>query len=422
MLSTAGEYTGDSVSGREIPVPFQPSAVIVKTSTLINAAVFRTSTMDSGDSAVFGNNVMRTDCVLDFTATGFTVGNSSEVNNTGNTYYWWAVQADADDCAVITWTGDGTDDKSVGSVSFTPEFAMVKPDTTARISWRTNQLAGDLSQEHNATAVANRIQALQAGSIQVGTLLNANGIVYHALILKAVANLCAITEYTGDGNDDRNVAHGLGEAPVFAMVQSQDVTAQNIVIRFGDQTGDNSMQVFNQIATADQIQAMDATNVQVGTHAAVNQAASTPTYTLVTFGEDLGISQPTISSISPDNGPKGGGTSVTITGTGYLASPTVTFGGTNATNVAVNGTTEITCTTPQHAAGAVDVVVTNTDTGTVTSSGGFTFNQSNAPSGGGGGSGGGRGRGGGGGGGGPGGGLGGGGRDKGAFRKMRWRL
>ena len=56
-----------------------------------------------------------------------------------------------------------------------------------------------------------------------------------------------------------------------------------------------------------------------------------------------------------------GGTAVTVTGTGFLAGATVTFGGTAATNVTVVNSTTITATTPAHTAGAVNVVVTNTD-------------------------------------------------------------
>ena len=52
---------------------------------------------------------------------------------------------------------------------------------------------------------------------------------------------------------------------------------------------------------------------------------------------------------------------MTITGTGFLAGATVSLGGTAATGVTVVSSTSITATTPAHAAGAVNVVVTNTD-------------------------------------------------------------
>jgi hypothetical protein len=82
---------------------------------------------------------------------------------------------------------------------------------------------------------------------------------------------------------------------------------------------------------------------------------------------------PTISSISPASGGSTGGTVTTITGSGFLAGATVTFGGTAATNVTVTSGTSISATTPAVAAGAVSVVVTNTDAQSATLASGFTF-------------------------------------------------
>ena len=82
------------------------------------------------------------------------------------------------------------------------------------------------------------------------------------------------------------------------------------------------------------------------------------------------VAAPTITSITPDDGTTAGGTSVTIAGTN-LSGASVTFGGTAATGVTATAT-QITCTTPAHAAGAVDVVVT-TIGGSATSTGGYTY-------------------------------------------------
>ena len=73
------------------------------------------------------------------------------------------------------------------------------------------------------------------------------------------------------------------------------------------------------------------------------------------------LAPPVITSIAPGDGSTTGGTAVTITGTGFVAGATVAFGGIAATGVSVADATSITATTPAHAAGAVDVVVTNVD-------------------------------------------------------------
>ena len=82
---------------------------------------------------------------------------------------------------------------------------------------------------------------------------------------------------------------------------------------------------------------------------------------------------PTVSACRPNSGSTTGGTAVTITGTNFAAGATVTFGGTAATNVVVVSGTQITATTPAHAAGAVTVTVTvNGQSGSL--SNGFTYN------------------------------------------------
>ncbi len=86
---------------------------------------------------------------------------------------------------------------------------------------------------------------------------------------------------------------------------------------------------------------------------------------------------PTVTSLDVEEGTADGGTAVTITGTGFDdtggASEGVTFGGTAATSVVFVNSTTITCVTPAHAAGLVDVVVTNGDATTDTLTDGFLF-------------------------------------------------
>ncbi len=85
---------------------------------------------------------------------------------------------------------------------------------------------------------------------------------------------------------------------------------------------------------------------------------------------------PTVASITPNSGTTGGGTAVTITGSGFLAGATVSLGGAAATGVTVVNSTTITATTAAHAAGAVSVVVTNTDAQSGTLTNGFTYTTS----------------------------------------------
>jgi hypothetical protein len=85
---------------------------------------------------------------------------------------------------------------------------------------------------------------------------------------------------------------------------------------------------------------------------------------------------PTVTAITPNSGSVSGGTTVTITGTGFSPGATVKLGGTTATGVTVNSSTSITATTAAHAAGTVDVVVTNSNGQSGTLSGGYTYSGS----------------------------------------------
>lgn len=77
----------------------------------------------------------------------------------------------------------------------------------------------------------------------------------------------------------------------------------------------------------------------------------------------------TVTGLSPASGPTTGGTALTITGTGFSDVPAVTLDGLAATLVTVVNPTTITANAPAHAAGAVDLVVS--DAGTLT--GAYTY-------------------------------------------------
>jgi hypothetical protein len=87
------------------------------------------------------------------------------------------------------------------------------------------------------------------------------------------------------------------------------------------------------------------------------------------------VQLPTVTAINPNSGPVAGGTSVTITGTGFTDATGVTFDVAAATNVVVVNSDTITATTPAHAAGLVDVFVT-TPEGTGIGAGAYTYSVS----------------------------------------------
>lgn len=80
------------------------------------------------------------------------------------------------------------------------------------------------------------------------------------------------------------------------------------------------------------------------------------------FIRDYLWSGPLISSINPQHGDFKGGTLLTITGSNFNSNAAVTIDGQPALNVSVNAAgTSITCVTPPHAVGTVELQVTNAD-------------------------------------------------------------
>src|SRR5205085_9189606 len=70
----------------------------------------------------------------------------------------------------------------------------------------------------------------------------------------------------------------------------------------------------------------------------------------------------TISSVVPPAGKTSGGKAITVNGGGFQSGATITLGGSAATNVVFVSSTKLTAKTPAHAAGFVNVVVTNPNT------------------------------------------------------------
>ena len=68
---------------------------------------------------------------------------------------------------------------------------------------------------------------------------------------------------------------------------------------------------------------------------------------------------PIVSTVSPNSSPTAGGTTVTLTGSGFNGVTAVKFGSTVATSYTVNSSTSITAVAPASPAGNVGVSVTN---------------------------------------------------------------
>ncbi|MEX0785341.1 MAG: prepilin-type N-terminal cleavage/methylation domain-containing protein [Dehalococcoidia bacterium] len=183
--AAVGTYVGNSADNRSIAgVGFQPVWVI----TLGDGenSWFRAGGQ-TGDSSfnVTGGNP-NTNRIQAFEANGFQIGSNNDVNRNGTTFHYIALAAGPNVAAGSSYTGNGSDDRSISGVGFQPEVVWIKDDGDQSGVWRPASLSGDATLYWEGSAlVSNRIQAIESDGFQIGTHneVNRNGDTYYFLAL-----------------------------------------------------------------------------------------------------------------------------------------------------------------------------------------------------------------------------------------------
>ncbi len=277
MVVRSGSYTGDGTDDRAITgLGFQPDVVILKGDTG-QVGICRISTMVGDVSkSLGGGEVLLANRIQSFNPDGFTIGSDPDVNGSGTSYYWIAFKTEASSLVVGSYTGDGTDDRSITGVGFQPEYVIVMGEN-ARVAWqRSAQMLGDMSIPFRQTGPsANRIQALEADGFQVGFAdhVNASGVTYHYAAWPAVAGRVNVGSYTGNGTDNRNIT-GAGFQPEYVIVKAEAaISGAHRPAALGN--GDNTLNFNGSVNFTDGIQALQTDGFQVGTRSEVNQSGTT---------------------------------------------------------------------------------------------------------------------------------------------------
>jgi len=318
-----GTFTGDGADNRAFTgVGFQPDVVIVKRYPNKNALI-RTSTMTGDVSKKFTGSGLLSNMIQSLDADGFTLGNDSFVNASGDPYHWIAFKAAAGSLHVDTYTGNGSDNRSITGVGFQPDYVIIAPENSQHPYHRSSAMTGDASAKMDGSALSTDIvQALEADGFQVGTnsAVNSNSTVYHYVAWKADASQLEVGFYSGDSTDDRDIA--VSFQPKWVIVESGSSVqigdgSPGTIHRPDTMTGDVSIN-FNwayPATTFDNcIQALQATGFQVGTDQTVNQTGKT--YYWMAFG-GAGYRMDTGTYTGNDNDNRG------ITGVGF--EPDVVF-------------------------------------------------------------------------------------------------
>lgn len=274
MRVTSGSYTGNGSDNRSITgLGFAPSMVLVKEAGGSDG-ILRLSTMSGDQSGPLDDEGYVSNAIQSLESDGFQVGTEEGVNESGSTYYWFAVEHAAGESTALRYTGDGTDNRSITGVSFPLDTVIVKGNGEKKAHARSSVMTGDTSIPLVSSGTKpDVIQAFESTGFQVGTDQGANksGRTYDAWVLRAAAGTLAVGSYTGSGADNRSIT-GLGFSPSVVLVKRDGASAG--VFRTTAHAGDLTSSLAGS-TLANVLQALESDGFQVGTDASVNQNAST---------------------------------------------------------------------------------------------------------------------------------------------------
>lgn len=167
--STALRYTGNGADNRSITgVSYPPDVVFVKGNGG-KKAYARSSALTGDTSIPLVSSGVTSDIIQALESTGFQVGTDQGANKADRTYDAWVLRAAAGTLSVGSYTGDGTDSRSIAGVGFAPEVVLVKRDGGSAGAFRTTAHAGDLTSALAGPTLANALQALESDGFQLGT-------------------------------------------------------------------------------------------------------------------------------------------------------------------------------------------------------------------------------------------------------------
>ena len=271
-----GTYAGNGASGRTISgLSFQPDIVLVRSSNADRAAI-RTSLMPAGLAALTTNgSALQGNVITSFTASGFVVGSTTNVNQSGASYYWVAMKAGSN-VSVGTYTGDGADDRNITGAGFQPSWVITLGGGTFDF-YRPALVSGDASFDMFLSGTStNRIQSILANGFQIGSNadVNQSGTAYYWITFATTSKVVTGT-YSGNGADNRNIT-GLGISPGFVWVKGASGNVGSW--RIDTVPGDLSLYWTSTTPTSNRIQSLFSDGFQIGTNAEVNFSGRTYYY------------------------------------------------------------------------------------------------------------------------------------------------
>lgn len=248
-----GSYNGNGSNPRSVSTGFTPDFVTVKRSTAVGAN-FRVSSSATAHETLFYANITRDTTGNYFNTTsawsgGFNIGSTN--NTVRGTYYYFAFKDTANLFDQGTYTGNGTDNRSITGIGFEPDAVIVKNATSGtnrHAVMNSTQAYGDSSNylTNNAVNLVNAIQLREADGFQVGTdvTTNENTFVHYYVAFGGAATPSGGTgtftmqtgTYTGNGSGQ--TISDLGFSPDLVIIKN--ISTQQGVFATSLMTGDST--------------------------------------------------------------------------------------------------------------------------------------------------------------------------------------
>lgn len=283
-----GTYTGNGATSRTITAGFQPSFVMIKSSSTVGGN-FAITASENNRGEYFSETAADTTGGLfsSFTTTGFNIGLTNNSNSI--VHYYLAFKTVTGIMASGSYSGTGSDNRSITGfgIGSTPNFVLVKNSTSAISANRRSVINfkhsfGDNSSyvSGNTSNVVNMIQKLQSDGFQVGSGANVNesGSTFYWLGFGGATSDSAsgtfsmqIGRYVGNGTSQ---SVNLRFAPDLVIIK--DSSTSYAVFRTSMMKGDSTAYFAAPIVNfATGITAMSANSFSIGASSSVNTSGRT---------------------------------------------------------------------------------------------------------------------------------------------------
>jgi hypothetical protein len=252
-------YSGNSTNNTPITVGFQPSMTWIKTRNV--ARDHRLMDAVRGATAGIYPNLTNAEGgspLISFDTDGFTLNNTDNYNNSGETYASWNWKAGGSGVSntdgsitstvsvgatsqqnwfsVVSWTGTGANATVGHGLNTEPQMIITKARANGSSYWLTYH--SGLASPSTSYMALNTSDAVDTGgasvwnstaptssvfSVGTSTWINPNGGDMIAYCFANAENLCRVGKYTGNGSADGVFVY-TGHKPKYVMLKRSDST------------------------------------------------------------------------------------------------------------------------------------------------------------------------------------------------------